>query len=255
MTKLYNMLKEERFDHILKTLKSRRKILYETIAKKLKVSEDTVRRDIDDLNKRGLLVKVRGGAITAASNPLSFQDRTGVHVKGKDVIALKAQQLLKNARTILMDGGTTMLALASGLPVDSNIRVITNNVALVPVLANFPNVEIVVLGGAYNRMTRTNVGVLTCQEAANYQADLYFMGICSIDSQAGVTAAVAEDGEVKRAFMKASLKTVVLCNSEKLGTTDFFKVCDINTIDSLVTELRSDDKLLDRYRKADVEIL
>jgi DeoR/GlpR family transcriptional regulator of sugar metabolism len=249
------MLKEERFDHILKTLKSRRKILYETIAKDLKISEDTVRRDIDLLNKRGLLVKVRGGAISTASNPLSFQDRKALHVKGKDIIALKAQQLVKKARNIFMDGGTTMLALASGFPVDSKMRVITNNVALVSVLANFANIEIVVLGGAYNRVTRTNVGVLTCQEAANYQADLYLMGICSIDSRAGVTAAVAEDGEVKKAFMKSSLKTVVLCNREKLETTDFFKVCDIGAIDTLVTDLKSDDKLLDPYRKVDLEIL
>jgi DeoR/GlpR family transcriptional regulator of sugar metabolism len=249
------MLKEERFDHILNQLKSANRVSYETIAKDLNVSEDTIRRDIEILNKTGLLVKVRGGAISPATNPLSFHDRTGVYTQGKDIIALKAQQLLKKARTIFMDGGTTMLALASGLPVDANVRIITNNVALVPVLSNLPNVEIVVLGGSYNRVTRTNVGTLTCQETENYQADLYFMGICSIDSRAGVTAAVLEDGEVKRAFMKSSLKTVVLCNSEKLETTDFFKVCALDAIDTLVTDLPSDNKSLDQYRKADLEIL
>jgi DeoR/GlpR family transcriptional regulator of sugar metabolism len=249
------MLKEERFNYILKELKAAHKVSYENIAENLNVSEDTIRRDIDILNKSGLLVKVRGGAITPAANPLSFQDRTGVYATGKGIIALKAQQLLKNARTVFIDGGTTMLALASNLPVNSNFRIITNNVALVPILTNLPDVEIVVLGGTYNRLTKTNVGVLTCREAENYQADIYFMGICSIDSKAGVTASVLEDGEVKKAFMKSSLKTIVLCNVEKLETTDFFKVCSIDAIDTLVTDLPSDDKLLDPYRSADLEIL
>jgi DeoR/GlpR family transcriptional regulator of sugar metabolism len=249
------MLKEERFDHILKKLKSKRKVFYEKLASDLNVSEDTIRRDIDSLHKGGLLVKVRGGAITPGSNPLSFQDRTAVFAAGKEVIALKAQQLLKNVRTVFMDGGTTMLALVSNLPPNTNIRVITNNVALVSILANFPGVEIVILGGSYNRLTKTNVGVVTCREAEKYQADLYFMGICSLDSKAGVTSAFLEDGEVKRAYMKASLKTVVLCNVEKLETTDFFKVCDIDDIDTLITDLPSDNKLLDPYRRSDLELL
>jgi DeoR/GlpR family transcriptional regulator of sugar metabolism len=249
------MLKEERFHHILKELVAVHKISYETVAEQLNVSEDTVRRDIDILNKSGLLVKVRGGAISPASNPLSFQDRAGVFAEGKNIIALKAQQLFKNARTVFMDGGTTMLALAANLPANSHFRIITNNVALVPILANLPNIEIVILGGLFNRLTNTNVGVLTCEEIRNYQADIYFMGICSIDSKVGATAAISEDGEVKRAFMKSSLKTVVLCNRDKLETIDFFKVCNLDEIDTLITELPSDDKALDLYRKADLEIL
>jgi DeoR/GlpR family transcriptional regulator of sugar metabolism len=113
----------------------------------------------------------------------------------------------------------------------------------------------VVLGGAFNRTSNTNVGALTCAEIGNYQADIYLMGICSIDSNVGVTASISEDGEVKRAFIKSARKAVVLCNRDKLETTDFFKVCDLGAVDTLITDLPSDDKLLDFYRKADLEIL
>lgn len=249
------MLKEERFEHILKELKSASKISFEGLAKDLKVSEDTIRRDIDALGRSGLLVKVRGGAIVPSSNPLSFQDRTGVFTEGKSIIALKAIQVLKNARTVFMDGGTTMMVLASNLPADSSFRVITNNIELVSILTNFQGIEIVVLGGSYNRLTKTNIGPFTCQEVGRYQADVYFMGICSINSTYGVTAAVLEDGEVKKAFIKSALKTVVLSNAEKLETTDFFKVCTLDEVDTLITDLPSDDKLLDQYRRADLEIL
>src|SRR5579863_8727454 len=86
------MLKEERFDHILKVIKKKGKVFYETLSEELNISEDTVRRDIESLHKNGLLCKVRGGAISVSKNPLSFQDRTRYLTKEKDVIALKAQQ-------------------------------------------------------------------------------------------------------------------------------------------------------------------
>jgi len=89
------MLKEERFEHILIKLRSAHKVSFEGIAKDLHVSEDTIRRDIDMLHKSGLLVKVRGGAISPIANPLSFQDRESVFADGKNIIALKARQLLK----------------------------------------------------------------------------------------------------------------------------------------------------------------
>ena len=250
-----NMLKEERFEIILKELRAANQVTFEALAKCLGVSEDTVRRDIELLNKSGLLVKVRGGAISPAKNPLSFHDREGIFTEGKNAIALKAVQLLKNVRTVFMDGGTTIQVLASALPKDAAFRVITNNVALIPILNTYKGIEIIVLGGHYNRITQTNVSQQTCAEAGMYQADIYMMGVCAVHSEVGITAAVLEDGEVKKALMRSSRKTVVLSNFEKLETTDFFKVCGLDDVDTLITDLQSDDKRLDAFRHFDIEIL
>src|ERR1700682_2384555 len=97
-----SMLKEERFNHILKVIKKRGKVFYETLSEDLNISEDTVRRDIESLHNNGLLFKVRGGAISASRNPLSFQDRTLYLPEEKELIALKAQQLIKKGQTIFM---------------------------------------------------------------------------------------------------------------------------------------------------------
>jgi DeoR/GlpR family transcriptional regulator of sugar metabolism len=249
------MLKEERLEVILKELKASNLVLLEPMAKNLGVSEDTVRRDIEQLSKSGLLIKVRGGAISPAKNPLSFSDREGFFAEGKNIIALKSLQLLKNARTVFMDGGTTTQALVANLPADSAFRVITNNIALIPVLSTYSRIEIIVLGGQYDRVTQTNVGQQACDEAAMYQADIYLMGVCAVHSEVGITAALREDGEVKKALMRSSRKTAILSNFEKLETTDFFKVCSLDAIDTLVTDLQSDDKRLDPFRNFDIEIL
>ena len=94
------MLKEERFNHILKVIKKKGKVFYETLSEDLDISEDTVRRDIESLHNNGLLCKVRGGAISISNNPLSFQDRTHYLAKEKELIALKSQQLIKKGQTI-----------------------------------------------------------------------------------------------------------------------------------------------------------
>ncbi|TGD77671.1 DeoR/GlpR family DNA-binding transcription regulator [Hymenobacter wooponensis] len=248
------MLKEERFDFILKALQAANKVSFETVASQLQVSEDTIRRDIEALSRSGLLVKVRGGAISPAVNPLSFQDREGLFSDAKQRIALKVQPLLQRAQTVFLDGGTTMLAVAASLPKAAHLRIVTNNLALVPLLSAHPHVELLLLGGTYNRLTQTTLGIHTGLEAQKYRADLYLLGSCAIDSERGVTASVHEDGEMKRVFLRAAHKTVALANQEKLGTSDFFHVCDLSSLDGLITDLPSDDPRLDPYRNHGLEI-
>ena len=146
------MLKEERFNHILTIIKKNGKADYETLSRELAVSEDTIRRDIASLHNNGLLLKVRGGAISPSKNPLSFGDRTGFLSKEKNVIALKAQQLIKNRQTIFMDGGSTVCAIASHLPPNSRFRLVTNNVALVPIISKLKGIELIILGGVYDKL-------------------------------------------------------------------------------------------------------
>lgn len=249
------MLKEERFDYILKKLDQREMITYELLAHDLKVSEDTVRRDIEVLNRRGLLSKVRGGAISRAKNPLNFQDRAQYLNDGKRIIALKVQPFIKDGQTLFMDAGTTMCAIAQHFPSDINLRIITANQALIPILARFEGIEIIVLGGRYNRVTAANIGTKTCREVNTYIADLYLMGLCAIDSKQGITAAIQEDAAVKQTMLKASSKTIALGNSEKLEQADCFRVCSLEDLAMLITDLPSDDEKLAPFRTSGIQLV
>lgn len=249
------MIKETRLKQILALLEGREIVTYQLLAGELKVSEDTIRRDIEALHKYGLLSKVRGGAMLRSENPLNFQDRTDYLGGGKNVIALKAQQLIKNGQTIFMDGGTTICAIAAKLPLNTVLKVITNNQALVGILSKVPGIEIVILGGNYDRDTETSSGVQAIYEIGKFVADLYFMGTCAIHHQFGITASLQMEAEVKKAMMKASLKTVALSNAEKLDSIEYAKVCDLADINVLVTDLPSDDPLIDNYRDLGFQLL
>ncbi|MDA6068387.1 DeoR/GlpR family DNA-binding transcription regulator [Flavobacterium sp. AC] len=249
------MIKEERFDHILRLLKQKDKVTYDMLAVDLEVSEDTIRRDIELLHNNGLLSKVRGGAIPISKNPLNFQDRASYLSDGKKTIALKARQFIKNGQTVFMDGGTTVCAIAAHLPLNSSLRIVTNNVALVPILSKFKNIEIIVLGGVYNRHTETNLGAKSREEIRNYIADVYFMGACAIQSKFGITSTFNDEAEIKRIMLANAKQIIVLGNIEKINNTESFKVCDLKDINALITDLSSDDSKLDAYRSLGIKLI
>ena len=249
------MLKEERFKFILSSLEKNGNVNYGEMSDGLRVSEDTIRRDIEYLHNNGLLSKVRGGAIALNKNPMTFQDRTGYHSVQKEQIALKVQPMIKKGMTIFMDGGTTVCAVAEKFPSDSSFRVVTNNMALLPILSRLRGVEVIVLGGSMDHDTETNVGTKTSEDARQFVADLYLMGTCAISAKFGVTAAVKEDGAVKKAMLASAKTTVVLCDSVKVGTVESFVVCNLNEVDVVITELPSNDATLDELRFQKLKII
>jgi len=249
------MLKEERFDKILKMLTRDEKVNYSGLAQELNVSEDTVRRDIEALHNNGLLSKVRGGAIPLLKNPLSFADRASYHTDKKEIIALKARQFIHSGQTIFMDGGTTNCSIAAKLPIDIKLKIITNNIPLVQVLANHKNVEVILLGGFYNTQTQTTEGVKACEEVGLYIADLYLLGTCAVDSKFGVTASFLGDSGIKTAMCRSAKSIIALANEEKLNTTEPFMVCRMEEITVLITDLASNDFRLNGYRRKETKIV
>jgi DeoR/GlpR family transcriptional regulator of sugar metabolism len=249
------MLREERFNHILKLIKKKGKVFYETLSEDLDISEDTVRRDIESLHNNGLLYKVRGGAISISKNPLSFQDRTGYLKEEKELIALKAQQLIKKGQTIFMDGGSTVCSIATHLPSNSSFRLVTNNMALVPIISKFRDVELIILGGMYDREAAINTGGQTRDEVKKYIASLYFMGTCALHKDFGISAVFQNDGEVKQTMLRNAHKTFALTNSSNLNTTEHYKVCDITDVSGMITDLATDDSKLDDFRHLGIRLI
>jgi len=249
------MLKEERFNHILALINKKGKANYESLSEQLQVSEDTIRRDIESLDHNGLLLKVRGGAIAVSKNPLSFRDRTRSQPEEKNIIALKTLPLIRSGQTVFMDSGSTICAVGSHLPANSKFRLVTNNMALVPVISAFRHIELVVLGGMYDRETAANTGGQTVGEAANYIADLYLMGTCALQKDFGISAVFQSDGEVKQQMLKNSAKTYALADNAKLNATEHYKVCELKKIKGLITDLPADDPRLDDFRDLGIRLI
>ncbi|MEO6286093.1 MAG: DeoR/GlpR family DNA-binding transcription regulator [Dyadobacter sp.] len=249
------MVKEKRFAYILERLRDANEVGFAQLSSELDVSEDTVRRDIDALSNSGLLLKIRGGAIPRSHNPLSFKERIGYLKDDKEVIALKAQSLVKSGQTIFLDGGTSVFTLVSLLPTDITLTVITNNTAIIPALSAYSGIKLIILGGTYFKESETIVGLQAVKMVENFQADLYMMGICALDTDKGVTASFHEEAELKQTMLAHSGMAVALSTFEKVGTFESYRVCPIESLDYIVTEVDANDKKFEGFKRLGVKIL
>ncbi|HYF70998.1 MAG TPA: DeoR/GlpR family DNA-binding transcription regulator [Ohtaekwangia sp.] len=230
------MLKEERFQLILNKLSDDQKVTLKTLSRLLKVSEYTVRRDLKELTDQGLLKAVRGGAVPHSPTPHHFLDRLSYKADEKKIIAQKAVGLLQNGQVVVFDGGTTALAIASILPQDLQITVVTNSFPVVNVLGGHPNVEVLFTGGRLYKSAFTSVGHDAIRFFRNIRADIYFMGICSIHPALGVTTINYEESEVKKAIVEVSKQVVAVTPHERINTAEAFFICPLESVDTVVTD-------------------
>ncbi|MBE9461580.1 DeoR/GlpR family DNA-binding transcription regulator [Dyadobacter subterraneus] len=249
------MIREKRFNFILEKLQNNNEVGFGELSIDLNVSEDTIRRDIDTLAENGLLLKIRGGAIPRSHNPLSFKDRMDHLQDDKEIIALKAQTLIKSGQTIFMDGGTSVYTLVTLLSTDIKLTVITNNTAIIPALSAYTGIELIVLGGHYLKESETIVGYQAIKMVRNFQADLFFMGICALDMQKGVTASYMQEAELKQTMLEHSSTAIALSTFDKLETFEPYRVCPIQSLDYVITEMDSQNERFEPYKKAGIKVL
>ena len=247
------MLKEERLDFIINRLKSNPSVKLGQLSVDLDVSEDTIRRDIEGLAKSGLLTRVRGGAIPHSPNAHSFQERIHISENEKAIIARKALSLIKPGDTILLDGGTTTYALAGLL--NMPLTIITNNVPVAALLAGRKDMEVIVAGGRILADSQVTAGAGAISLFEQSHVDIYFLGICSLHHEIGVTSMDYFESEMKRAMVNCSDRIVALTGFDKMGTSEAYKVCPIDMLDSIVTETSADNEIFEPYRQRNIQIL
>ena len=247
------MLKVERQSVILDELRYHNKVVSSELCEILKVSEDTIRRDLNELENKGQLKKVHGGAITLSFIP-SFKRREVQEIQTKHVIAKKALDLIEDDQVLIIDGGTSNLQLVNILPQDKHLTIFTNSIPVASKLCEYPNVDGVLLGGNILRKGYSIIGHQAVESLQEIQADLCFLGITSVDLEVGLTEANRKETTIKKAIIYASNKVVCMVISSKINTRQPFKVCDIKHMNIMVTDLEPDHEMLRPYKDRGVQI-
>ena len=248
------MLKQERFQLILKSLKENNRVLLADLSTELNVSEDTIRRDIKELSASKLLKEVRGGAVSHAPGPQAFKDRENFATGKKQIIAKKAVRLLRSGQSIILDGGTSTLAVANMIPKDLKITVFTNSFPIVNQLEDHANVEVFFAGGRLLRESYITTGHDVIDFYRGIRADICFFGVCSIDLELGLTGHHYDECAVKKAMIKSSNQVVALATPEKINTAEAFHIGSIKDLSSIITSSTNLD-LLKPYKEAGIEII
>ena len=249
------MLKEERHQIILNEVELHNRVQLTDIAEKLVVSIDTVRRDVKELDADSKLIKVHGGAISLGFAAYSPKRNNVYALEEKISIAKKAAQLVEENSVVLIDGGTTCLELARLLPADLKLTCFTLSLPVAMELLHKPNIDIIFIGGQLSKDSQITIGPNTINNLSDIKVDYSFIGTGYVDAEYGLTEFDWDIVQTKKAVIKASKKTILLCISEKLNSKHRFKTCDLNAIHSMITELAPSDKLLNDFKNQGIQLL
>jgi DeoR/GlpR family transcriptional regulator of sugar metabolism len=217
------------------------------------VSEMTVRRDLRDLEREGKLMRVHGGAVSMAAEP-SFAEIEVERAALKDAIGAAAAALVDDGETIVIDIGTTTLALARHLR-GRTLTVITSSLAAYEELVGEESIELVLLGGIVRRNYRSLVGVLAEDALRQLRADVAFLGASGIDAELGILDTTLVEVPIKRAMMEAAERRVLLADSAKFAMRGVVRVCGAERLNALVTDAGVPPRARAALERAGVEVV
>ena len=230
------MLAAERRHEILVRLDRDGRVVVAELVTGLGVSEDTIRRDLEELAGQGLLHRVHGGALASPPETLPFERRLEIDREEKVALAKAAVPIVESARTLVVDGGTTALEVARHLPANWEGVVVTNAPPVATALAAHPRAEVVVVGGRLLKDEQVAVGPVAIDAFRTVRADACVLGVCAFDPEVGVTTSNDDEAQVKRAMIACSDQVVALATRDKLHASSPWVVASLDQIDRLVTD-------------------
>lgn len=251
------MIHSQRHAHILLSLEKSERIRVHELAAHCGVTAMTIRRDLLDLERKGLLVRRYGGAVrtTAAHTFFSFYERLGRNKVAKKAIGRAAAALVQDNDTIFIDCGSTPFQMTRHLFNRRNLRVITNSLPVVSELLHNPGIRIIILGGELVHSRRATQGRLSERLLGEYRADKAFIGADGISVDSGLSAYNELEGGISRRMMEQSRESYLLCDSSKLGKDSLFPFKPAAALTALITDKRSRPDVIARFRRAGLNVM
>jgi DeoR/GlpR family transcriptional regulator of sugar metabolism len=249
------MLAAERHDFLVERLARTGKIVAKDVAAELGLSEDSVRRDLRDLAAAGLCQRVYGGALPVSPAMADYTTRTTVEPGSKSRVAARAAQLVRPGSTVILDGGTTTLAVVRALPDDLACTVITHSPTIAVALLERPAVDVFLLGGRLFRHSAVACGAVAVEAAQNVSADLFLLGVTGVHPDHGLTTGDPEEAAMKRALAARAADTYVLASAEKVGAVSPYRVLPLAEVAGVVTDTDATDATLRQLRDLGTRIL
>ncbi len=239
------MLSAQRKDHLRQILRRDGRVVAKDVATDLGVSEDSIRRDLRELADAGELVRVYGGALPLPPADRPVDQRATLATESKERVARRAVDLIRPSSTIVLDAGTTTLAMTRILPHGADLTVITPSPAIALAVAEHSDTRVVIIGGELARFSMVTSGPLAMEAVQHLAADLFFLGVTGIDPGHGLTTGNLDDAATKRAISARCAQTYVLGSEEKIGATSRYPVLDLDDVSGLVVDPLDTNPVID----------
>jgi len=230
------MLSAQRKTLILERLRVDGRVVAKEVAAELHLSEDSIRRDLRELAAEGLCQRVYGGALPASLAVADYAARQQVEPDSKRRVAQRAVEMIEPGMKVVLDGGTTTLALVRALPPSLVCTVITHSPTIATSLVDHPGAEVLIIGGRLYKHSAVACGAAAVEAAQAYSADLFFLGVTGVHPRAGLTTGDADEAAMKRALSARAADTWALASIEKMGAASAYLVLPVSAVSGIITD-------------------
>lgn len=247
----------ERQKRILEELNSSGAVWVSKLSAELGVTEETVRRDLEKLEKQEFLVRTHGGAvpITDSSYELSLEKRKQTNALLKERLAREAASHLLPGDTIFLDSSTTTFYIAKEIKKIRNITVITNSLRIINELSGVESVKLITVGGLVSN-NQSFVGSMAENSIRNnFFAEKVFFSSKGVTSDVGILESNEQECFIKQQMLKNATKKYYLCDSTKIGRVGFYKLSPLEDIDYFLTDAKLDEDFLDKFKESKIEYI
>lgn len=250
------ILADDRKDKILEILREKKSVRILDLSKQLRVSRETVRKDIVEMEEEGLLKKTYGGAVLDEANTeTDYERRRSENEEDKLVIGERAYQFIEPGDTIYLDYGTSSYSLAKKLVGFDGLTVVTNSIPIVNLLIHSPGIELIILGGHVRKNEDSLFGSFGLNNANEIFVDIGFFGCAGLDVHSGVTNYHMGEIEISKMMLNHSKTVILLADETKFGKSALYKTSNIEDIDIIITNDIADKDLEDEIKKYDLELI
>lgn len=243
------MLAAERRNRILEKLQEDKRVVVSELSELFGVSEETIRRDLDKLEKEGLATKTYGGAVLVENNnaDMPFNVRKKRNMQGKRVIAEIIRDLIADGDHIIVDPSTTAVSIVKALQDKKDLTIVTNSIEVLVELADASGWDIISTGGTLRENYLALVGPKALESISTFNADKVILSCKGIDMQKGITDANEMFSQVKKAMLVSAKQKILAVDYTKFEKVAFSQICDVSDIDMVVTDVKPSEAWLEYF--------
>jgi DeoR family transcriptional regulator, aga operon transcriptional repressor len=248
----------ERRKQILNELSAKGQVLVNELSREYHVSEVTIRNDLDQLERKNMLIRARGGAIkteggVGIDHHISEKDK--LHITEKARIGKRAAQLISEHETVIIDSGTTTMEIAKNLGHLSDITVITNALNIASQLIQYNGFNLIIPGGYLRKNSLSLVGPLAEKNLQNLFVDKVFMGVDGFDTRHGIYTPNMEEASLNEIMIRNAKEVILVSDSSKFFRRSLAYICGIEKINRVVTDNGIPEEDKKRLEDAGIEVI
>jgi DeoR family transcriptional regulator, aga operon transcriptional repressor len=244
---------------ILKKLSVNDQVFVNELSKEFSVSEVTIRNDLEQLESKNLLIRARGGAMSATqvvSQDLQLGEKHKLNLAEKVKIGKAAAKLIKESDTLIMDSGTTTLEIIRNIePSLNNVTVITNALNIANQLVSMPNVNLIIPGGVLRKNSLSLIGPLAEKSFRNFFVDKVFLGVDGFDTMNGISTPNIEEASLNQIMIEVAREVIVVADSSKFLRKSLAFICKLDRIDTVITDSGISDEDKKRLEDAGIKVI